>query len=625
MKKGMIIALLMVAMVALAASASAMAPTINELPAVIIGDAGDISDVGTGPATMALRLLRYENVIDLSGAITRYNNPTSTDDMSVFYSVSGTTLEVSNTTAIVPAMSGSEIASLLGGVAPSGRKINTATDTWLTLINGAVGTYASAAAATPEANGSTEADLTAAGALDPQVLTLYATDYDLPTDKVGTGTLVVYSVIDVVDSYSPPPETIYNSGNLGATGHDGWVYDSQDAARSVWPNTNLADVPSTTTADGVGFTGLATFPAGKTQGYSSWVHTGNGIILADVVDLGSKIFCATIKMTGNATSPLLCPSYRLLFLSTGFAHVGGLQVTTTGGTVDTDSAINMPSDSTGTTGVEARMYWGLPRTMNQYGDGEKAATVAAPEDKRAYYMTFDVMQAQAGDIGTIVMETVLIQRIGRPIGATPSLKWGATIGGRPFNEADTLWSHTGTDSGTGWGPGVFTVSDVEVTMRMETTRKSVFCQVNPLVSETAGYPDWESGKLVRITYNLTSSNVDTCPQIRMFVIPWVVPLGTLKAGNLMWGEAMDPSVWRNWYPQSEALGLAGAPKVAGSTIETYAYTMNAPTDTAEACILTPIVDIDQNNVTTFPVNGWSKPGATVSIRGCTMEIFEAPS
>jgi len=162
-------------------------------------------------------------------------------------------------------------------------------------------------------------------------------------------------------------------------------------------------------------------------------------------------------------------------------------------------------------------------------------------------------------------------------------------------------------------------------MRMETTRKSVFCQVNPLVSETAGYPDWESGKLVRITYNLTSSNVDTCPQIRMFVIPWVVPLGTLKAGNLMWGEAMDPSVWRNWYPQSEALGLAGAPKVAGSTIETYAYTMNAPTDTAEACILTPIVDIDQNNVTTFPVNGWSKPGATVSIRGCTMEIFEAPS
>jgi len=110
MKKGMTIALLMVAMVALAASTSAMAPTINELPAVIIGDAGDVSGAGT----TALHLLRYENVIDLSGAITRYNNPTSTDYMSVFYAVSGTTLKVSNTTAIIPAMSAGEITSLLG-------------------------------------------------------------------------------------------------------------------------------------------------------------------------------------------------------------------------------------------------------------------------------------------------------------------------------------------------------------------------------------------------------------------------------------------------------------------------------------------------------------------------------
>jgi len=616
MKKGMTIALLMVAMVALAASANATAPTIGNLPAVIIGDAGDVSGAGTA----ALHLLRYENIIDLAGAVTRYNNPTTTTYMSVFYTASGTTLKVSNKTAIVPAMSGPELTSLLGGTAPGGRKINTATDTWLTLINGAVGSPTTAQSATAAANGATEAALTTAGAFDPKVLVLYATDYNLPTDKVGSGTMVVYSVIDAEDSFSPAAELAYQSVNMGGTGNDGWNYNSQDASRTG-PNANLADVPGTTTANGVGFQGLATWPLNKNQGFSSWEHTGNGAILANTENMEGKIYRAVIKMTGNATTPLLCPSYRLLFLSTGFAHVGGLQVTTTGGAADTDSAINMPSASA--TSVTACLYWGIPTTMNQYADGEKAATVASPEDKRAYYMTFDIMQAEAGDVGMIMMEDIRIDKIVRPAGGALALKWGASVGGRAFNETATAWSAITDDAGTGWGTGVCTVSDIAVNMQMQTTRKSVFCQVHPIISETVGYPAWTSNQLVRITYNLKSSNVNTCPQIRMFVLPWVVPLGTYKLGNLMWGEALDPSVWRNWYPLSSGLGLAGAPKVAGSVIETYVWTMNAPTDAAEACILTPVVDIDQNNVTTFPipVTGWQKPDAMVTMSVCSIEVL----
>ena len=337
--------------------------------------------------------------------------------------------------------------------------------------------------------------------------------------------------------------------------------------------------------------------------------------------MSGKIYRAKIKMTGNATSPLLSPSYRILFLSTGFAHVGGLQVTTTGGTTDTQSAINMPSAST-SDGVEVRLYWGLPSSLNQYGSYQKAAMVAAPEDKRSYYMTFDVMQGEAGDVGSIVMENVVIESIPRPANTTAAIGWGSgATGGRAFNETATNWSGTGKDGGTGWDIGVADISASTVTMRMQTDKNSVFCQVNPLTSENVGYPAWESKKLIRVTYNLASSSVDTCPQIRLFVLPWVVPLGTLKMGNVIWGEGLDPSVWRNWYPQSSGLGLAGSPKKTGSVIETYIYTMNAPSNADEQCILAPLVDIDQNNTTTFPVNGWTTPSATVTISGCSMEVL----
>jgi len=614
MKKGLTIALLMVAMVALAASASALAPTITNLPSVIIGDAGDVS----GGGTTALSLLRYENVLDLAGVVSRPNNPTTTEFMSVFYTVSGATLQASNATAIVPAMSGPELTSLLGGTAPAGRKINTATDTMLSLINDAKGSPTSAASASAGANGATAATLTADGALAPNALTLWATDSSVATDKVGSGTMIVYSVLGVADSYSPAAEVVYNSGNLGtATGHDGWTYNAQSGAQTG-PNANLQSVPSLATGTGVGFTGLATFSAGKSQGFSSWEHTGNGTILAPAASMANKIFRATMHMSGNAASPLLCPSYRILFLSTGFAHAGGFQVTTTGGTTDTDSAINYPSASTAS-GVDTRMYWGVPTSTNQYADGQQAATVAGSEDKRSYYMTFDIMQAEAGDVGTIVMETVLIEKIVRPSGVTPTISWGT--GGRAFNETATAWSSTGNDGGTGWGTGVFTLSDANITMKMQSTRTSVFCQVNPIVSETAGYPAWTSNKLVRVTYVLSASNTATCPQIRMFVLPWRVPLGTFQLGNTLWGEALDPSVWRGWYPFSSGLGLAASPKTTGSTIETYIYTMNAPTDSGESCILTPSVDIDQNAVQTFPTNGWSKPDATVTMSGCSFEVL----
>ena len=601
MKKEIIITLLMVTIVAWAASTSAVAPVIPNLPSVIIGDIGDVS----GSGTTALHLLRYENILDLGASVKRTNNPSTTTFMKVFYTTSNEAVKAGNSAAVAQAMTDTDLTNLLSGTAPGAtRQINNpATDSMLSLISGAVGTFASIHAATPAANGATTAALTAAGVLTtPTILTLYATDYFMATDKVGSGTMVVYSAIDAKDSPSPADVVVYPGGDITAPGHDGWVYDNGTAAQ-VGPNANLQTVPSTVTANGIGFKGLATYATGKSQGYSSWAHTGNGTILTHAIDMdSSKIFRATLTLGGNATAPKLCPSYRILFLSTGFAHVGGFQVTTTSGTIDTHSAFNYPSASNPI--VTTRMYWAVPKTMNQYGDGEKAATVAGAEDKRDYYMTFDAMQMEAGDIGVLTLNNVVIAKTARPANVIPAIAWGS--GARAFNEAETAWAGTGNDGNTAWGPGNVIVTADAVSMTMVYIRSSVFAQASPRVNETAGYPAWTSNKLVRVTYLLNSSKVDTCPQIRMFVLPWRVPLGTYKIGNTLWGEALDPSVWRQWYPQNLGLGLAGSPKTpadGGSLLETYIYTMNAPTELAENCVLTPVVDIDQKSGVIFPING----------------------
>ena len=229
------------------------------------------------------------------------------------------------------------------------------------------------------------------------------------------------------------------------------------------------------------------------------------------------------------------------------------------------------------------------------------------------------MQQEAGDIGTIMMESCIISLIPRPAAVTPAIKWGGD--GLSFKDKETGWVGSSKDQGTGWGLGTVSITSqtVNLAMKAGTSQKSVFQQVNPVMSYKTLFPSWESNKLVRITYNLSSSDTSACPQIRMVVLPYTTNFS--RIGNTLWGEALDPSVWRTWYSGTLGLGLAGAPKTTGSVIETYIYTMNAPTDPAETSMLTPLLDIDQNKDTDFPVNGWQKPNATVTISGCSMEVL----
>jgi hypothetical protein len=169
MKKGFLLALLMVAMLAIAVPASAMAPTIHDLPSVVIGDAGDVATVGTD----SVSLLRYTDIIDLaSPTYIETNNGDGTDKLHVYYSLGGvedSDVKASGPTgasALLLGLNAGEIAALDTGSAPAAKDIFTANN-MLSLIvdiqDGGRTAPGNAYDATVAANGATTTIFLAAG------------------------------------------------------------------------------------------------------------------------------------------------------------------------------------------------------------------------------------------------------------------------------------------------------------------------------------------------------------------------------------------------------------------------------------------------------------------------------
>jgi len=610
MKKGLTIALLMVALVALAASSSAVAPVIQPLPAVIIGDVGDVSGVGT----TALHLLRYENVFNLAGPGVVTRQSTTTANLSYYYVTTGTTtLRASNATALAQQLTAGEATALTvsGTVPPAAKKINTSTDLWLSLIHDAGSTTpASAKLATPAANGATTTALAAVGATGRAVVTLYCTDQPVvEPGKTGTGSFVVYSIAGANDDYSPVVN-VCNIPDMSVAGNAGWQYDTHA--------TNVGDfVQVPKTATGVGFVGLATL-TGNQQGYTTWGNGSDSTHQTWVPALNSagKVNRAKYTLSGNATTPLSTPGFRIIFASANFVHLGGYIVTTYGLSLDTGSAINYPSAGVV---VNSRIYWVAPVSLiNQWQDGGKAATAVVGVDERDYVMQFDAIQTQSGDTGTIVLDSLVVDKVVRPPDVLPAVQWGGT--GLPFNGASTGWDKKLDDNGTGWGVGAASINAANITLNVCVgTTSSGFEQVNPFLSTPSIFPRWNTGQLIRTTYNLAVSDMNTCPQYRMFILGYRTDL--LKRGNVTWGESFNPSIARAKNPLNTTTpGLIASLKTTGSVMETYIFTQNAPTDPLDAVILVPVLDIDQG-VETFPIAGYSKPNGTVTLSACEMEVL----
>lgn len=153
-----------------------------------------------------------------------------------------------------------------------------------------------------------------------------------------------------------------------------------------------------------------------------------------------------------------------------------------------------------------------------------------------------------------------------------------------------------------------------------TAADSAYLQVNPRGPFVTGLPAWADIKSLRTKYLVESSDPMATPNLRFLT------LGYTSAGNLApvyWGDAIDLSNVRNLVtPAAAGLFLPGSYKPGGqkSLLEFYAPHQYAGTG-ENAATLAPTVDLLEP-VAVYPINGWGKPSATVTITGITVERID---
>lgn len=149
---------------ALYADAPASGFIISQVPAVVIGDAGDVES-GDGEA---LHLLRYVNAVNLD-FITNGLSSGGSSKLRFWYETTGQSLRITNSTAMKQPLTPSEVLALKSAAhttPPLAKEITGGSDFWTSLIQDTKGNFTgSAKDATVAANGDTTESLTAAGAL----------------------------------------------------------------------------------------------------------------------------------------------------------------------------------------------------------------------------------------------------------------------------------------------------------------------------------------------------------------------------------------------------------------------------------------------------------------------------
>ena len=318
-KKGLLLSVLVVAVVAIAVPAGARAPIVNPLPDIIIGDLG-----GDYHSTTGLHLLRYLNITNIGAeGWIKTQNSMGTTNLSIYYASysaivdpdSSVLIKASNTTAIIEPLTDVERQILTGSLlAPLGeaKKINGGGFAWLSLINTVTTSepLTDAYSATVLANGMVSGDFPA-GWDAPSTLTIYALerawDGAATVPLLSTASSLAWSVIGAYDrqgSTNPLADLDFSAGA------NGWVPGS--------PGPSLPDydvVGAFHNGSGLAFTA----PGDNTVAiYGLW-QSGTGgttvapFIDADEVSVGeNSMIHLTATLGSDAATAAACPGYRIL-------------------------------------------------------------------------------------------------------------------------------------------------------------------------------------------------------------------------------------------------------------------------------------------------------------------------
>lgn len=605
MKNGLLFVLLMAALVAMAIPAGAVAPTIGNLPTVVVGDKEDID-----AATNAV-LLRYVNAVNLTGQITTPNSGDTTK-LKVWYETSagsGATLRV-GVPAVKSALSAAEVTALKANnptMPPTAKELTGGTAFWLSLIQDFPGldqtSPTNVATATAAANGNSIANYNAGGVTTggtgKATVTLYAIDDVLTSKSWASKGFDVYSRTGgVTDQYSTGKEVIkVVEYTFEGTSNNGWTYLPMTGVFT--PGTQAQ------TATAIGHTG-----ASGAVRYSSWASPLYGIT---ATNMAGYYFVATMSLSGTGATAAAEPGFRILYADGYYMHVGGLQVSTNAGI----TGANAPFTGNN---KDIKLAWAVPSDLNEYGDtGKMNKNFTPATDLRSYSMLFDLWQMDTTDSGNIMLENCLVQKVTRPASITPAKEWGGT--GTAFNTSGNGWTvNPNAAPGFNAGTGAVTASNMTLGLASSSTNNSGWFSLVP--NSLSSLPAWASGKTLRTTYKIASSDANLVPNFRFLTLAtYSSPVSGNSLGPIYWGDSFSYDVARGSVTMAQsANGLPGAPKTAGSTIELYFVSHTAGTG-AEAAVLTPEADI-VNAAGTFPSNGWARPSATLTISSMKMELLD---
>lgn len=551
MKKGLL-ALMVVAMVAMAVPAGALAPTIETLPAVLIGSAGDTFDDGG----TIMHLFRYNNILDISASnkIT-WNNADlgfGTGQMHAYYMMESAASPIMASTSqrFVDQVTAADLAAIsVDGTRPAAAAEITddagnggASDFFmLSLVNNpsaATDSYS----ATAEANGRPAADYD----FTPEVMTLALVDGDFPTDAMSSATMTIYTVASEEDGFSPAAQVVADINFVD--NQNNWVFQTAPGFQ--------------TPAHSAGAIGLTIQGSGSASGsaiyFGSWASSTNGTSAQPVIDVNKALqtgmlFRGTFTLGGTAATDAATPGYRIMYSAEGFTHLGGMAVFAGTGFVGPSQAGAM----------DAMVYWQPPFSLTQYGDTDILTTVQSGKDFRDYIINFDMADYVASDTGAIGLQNMLVELILEPEVTSSLITWGS--GNTPFQGDLQVsgWLALDADpAGLGQGTGSVTANTVTLTAG----NAALGYKAVGMFGTASGLPAWTSNQLVRVQSRLATSSTNATPTLRLLTLP-VDSSGVGTA--FTWFDVFDGDTAKTLYNPGTA---AAAPVSGGSTVNSYLYT-----------------------------------------------------
>jgi hypothetical protein len=618
MKKGFLLILLVVAVLAMALPVGARAPLVKPIGPVIIGDVDD----GDFDAVSGKRLMRYLNVVGLdSEEFIETRNGMGIANLSVYY-VSYTVeanphnsmvVQASDDVGLIEPLTALDRSFLTGSlVEPDNAPAkNLARDgfTWLSLVNIAIHDQIG--------SGTLPASIYDAD-FNTDIMGVLPVDYPAGYDALST--ITVYAYEQAFDGVTTIP--LLGSGSFSVDSVSG-AFDSNVTTSSLYSQDTMTSDPGwfNTTATsptyaerpgsfipGVGLAFNAQ-GAGQTElGFGEFT-SGDGVspFAAPVIDADTgtvgpgNILHMTCTIGADAATAAECPGWRILYGSDVLTHLGGVAGSTQAADLD---GIHAPSSGSP---IDIELFWAVPYALTGYddegGEDDRLATFseinAAFSDARDYKILWSLVDGEVEDSGLIYLQNVEVEVMSVPPGKGADLAWGP--GGRAFNDATGLgWFATG-QSKPGLALGEVDIDAAGIDLRCvdqaglaatgyaETTL-NVLNLTPQRVGEAAS---WAADRLVRYKYTLASTtNVNQSPMVRCLGL--VYPSGAevnLPIRSLVYVDQFGADVTAKFWLEDAGLvddPVPGVPKASGSQLASYFYTHNG--DGGVASRLYPTID-----------------------------------